>query len=168
MCLHSELVCTCVAIWIKHIEPTLQVRLFPEIAVHWPVALSTCSHTQTHQRLDTYTRKRRIEKAASCVLFEPCWRFSWQSAKVGAAQTAAVQGKFQSANVNGPGVFVFNEAPRYDSRGFAVSRRAYLCQQSSLARALASVHTFGRVNAGVHARSIWEYNVWYERGMNSW
>lgn len=45
-------------------------------------------HLHTHPR----------ENAASCILFEPCWRFWWQSAKVGAAQTAAVQGKFQSAN----------------------------------------------------------------------
>lgn len=56
----------------------------------------------TQQRLHTHThtRKRQIENAASCILFEPCWRFSWQSAKVGAAQTAAVQGKLQSANLN--------------------------------------------------------------------
>ncbi len=29
-----------------------------------------------------------------------------------------------------PGAFVFNETPRYDSRGFVVRRHAYLCQQS--------------------------------------
>lgn len=66
-----------------------------------------CSHTQTHthQRLHTYTRKRQIENAASCILFEPCWQFSWQSAKVGAAQTTAVQGKSESANWMAWGVY---------------------------------------------------------------
>lgn len=51
---------------------------------------------------------------------------------------ASLEQLLSKVNVNLPierlGVFIFNEAPRYDSRGFAVLRRAHLCQQSAHVR----------------------------------
>lgn len=86
----------------------------------------------TRQSWHTPTRKREIENAASCILSEPCWRFSWQSAKVGAAQTSCSPRQIWICQLNSLQCLFFKEAPKYDSGGAAASaalRHAYLCLQ---------------------------------------
>lgn len=78
----------------------------PSQKLHWPKG--NCPHTETQHassHTHTHTSTEQIQNAASCILSEPCWWISWQSAKVGAAKTAVVQGKSESAGRAPPRVY---------------------------------------------------------------